>query len=103
MDDSINLLRDIVQNSNLGKNQGIYIVSVDQRKAFDSISHKYLFSSLKHLNLGNFLYNNITRLYTGSWTKIEINGSQTKRIDVKSGIKQGCVLSMFLYIVAIKI
>jgi hypothetical protein len=102
MDDSVNLLRDIIQNSKLGKNEGVLLVSVDQRKAFDSISHKYLFSLIKHLNLGDFLYNNITRLYKGSWTKIEINGSQTKRIDVKTGIKQGCALSMFLYIVAIQ-
>jgi hypothetical protein len=81
MDDSINLLRDIVQNSNLGKIEGIYLVSVDQRKASDSISHKYLFSLLKHLNSGNFLYNNITRLYKGSWTKIEINGTPNPSLN----------------------
>ncbi len=54
MNDNVTQIRDIIDDANL-KNKELFIVSVDQSKAFDSISHKNLFKLLKHLNLGNSL------------------------------------------------
>ena len=101
MFDNITLTRDLIYDSNIRKNT-LNIVSVDQRKAFDSISHKYLFKLLEYLNLGEFMFKNIRRLYENSYAKINVNGFETKEIKVNSGIKQGCSLSMILYVLAIE-
>jgi hypothetical protein len=51
MNDNVTQIRDIIDDANL-KNKELFVVSIDQSKAFYSISHKYLFKLLKHLNLG---------------------------------------------------
>jgi hypothetical protein len=42
INDNINLIRDIIFENNLNGSE-LYLVSVDQSKAFDRLSHKYLF------------------------------------------------------------
>ena len=57
---------------------------------------------IKHLNLGDFIFNTIKRIYNDSSAKIVLNNYETLSIIIKSGIKQGCPLSMMLYILAIE-
>ena len=101
MTDNLVLLRDLIDNAN-ERGKTLNIVSVDQRKAFDSISHQYLFSLLDHLGVGCFMLDNIKRLYSGSFANISLNGFISDEINIKSGIKQGCALSMILYVIAIE-
>lgn len=101
MNDNIMLINDIIYECKL-KNKKIQIVSLDQRKAFDSISHKYLYKLLDHLNIGEFMTKSIKRLYVESSARISLDGIKSKKIEINSGIKQGCPLSMILYILAIE-
>jgi hypothetical protein len=77
-------------------------MSCDQKKIFDNISHEYLFGLLKHVNLGTFMFENIKRIYTDSHTNIILNQAISNKITIKSGIKQGCALSMIFYVFAIE-
>ena len=61
INDGINLIKDMIYDANLNNNE-LYLVSIDQKKAFDSISHKYLFALLDHLNISSFITNNIKRI-----------------------------------------
>jgi hypothetical protein len=36
-------------------NSELYVLSVDQSKAFDRLSHNYLFGLLEHMNFGDFI------------------------------------------------
>lgn len=101
MNDNIVLTRDLIEDANRRK-KPLNVVSVDQRKAFDSISHNYLFAILKHLELGDFIYNSLNRLYEKSYATVVCNQMRSEKIFIKSGIKQGCALSMMLYIIAIE-
>ena len=101
INDSLNLIRDIIFDSNI-KGKELYLVSADQKKAFDSISHEYIFNLLEHMRFGPFMTLNMKRLYKLSYTFIEFNGKRGKKIEIKRGIKQGCALSMFLYTLAIE-
>lgn len=101
MGDNITLTRDLIHFCNL-RNKKLNLISIDQRKAFDSISHNYLFKLLDHLNLSKFFNQNIKRLYENSFARIIVNQHQSNRFDIKSGIKQGCSLSMMLYVIAIE-
>ena len=76
------------------------VISVDLKKAFDNVSHKYLFKKLEHLGLGEFMLDNIKRLYEDSFACVKINRMKSEFFNIKSGIvfckKQGCALSMCL-------
>jgi hypothetical protein len=80
----------------------LYLVSVDESKAFDRLSPKYLFKLLEHLNFGNFILKSIKKIYNRSCAKIIINNSMCDLIYIISGLKQGCALSMLLYILCIE-
>ena len=101
MSDNITLTRDMIYFANLRRKR-LNLISVDQKKAFDSISHNYLFRLLDHLNITDFMLSNIKRLYSQSYARIIVNQHRSNRFDIKSGIKQGCALSMILYVIAIE-
>ncbi len=100
MNDNLSLTRDLIDDAKTRK-RSLNILSADQRKAFDSISHNYLFKLLEHIELGDFMYKNIHRLYKKSYANIVVNKCQSPKLYIKRGIKQGCPLSMMLYIIAI--
>ena len=101
INDNINLIRDVIfECENNGSE--LFILSVDQSKAFDRISHKYLFKLLKHMNFGPFITNAIMRIYDKSCAKVVVNNSLCKTVTLKSSLKQGCALSMLLYIICIE-
>jgi hypothetical protein len=52
IDDIIHMIKDFIHDSNK-KNKILKIISLDQKKAFDSILHSYLFKLLKNVNIGN--------------------------------------------------
>ena len=79
IDDIIHLVKDLIADSNI-KDKKLYITLIDQAKAFDSISHQYLFKILKRINIGNKLYDNIVKIYSFSNTRIWINDNLTKEI-----------------------
>ena len=58
----------------------------DQKKAFDSISHKYLFKLLEHLGLGNLMLLNIKRLYEKAYARIIVNQHMSNSFNIKSEI-----------------
>jgi exonuclease III len=100
MNDNLCLTRDLIEDAKT-RMKSLNILSADQRKAFDSISHNYLFRLLEHIELGDFMYKNIRRLYKKSYANIVVNKRQSSKLLIKRGIKQGCPLSMMLYIIAI--
>ena len=102
INDSINTIKDIIEDANI-KNNEAFLTSIDQRKAFDSFSHLYLFYLLDYLNISLFLNNSVKRIYRQSYAYICVNRVLSKiKIKIKRGIKQGCALSMFLYTLGIE-
>jgi hypothetical protein len=91
------MTRDMIFDSN-EKSKDLFIMSIDQKKAFDNIDHSYLFKLLKHVNIGKNLFSSIYLLYTNSYSRLYINDVLSEEIHIKRSIKQGCPLSMWLYI-----
>ena len=101
MNDNLFLTRDLISDCKI-RNKLLNIINVDQKKAFDSISHKYLFKLLKHINFGHFFTTSIERLYKNSFAYLSVNNLKSENFKVNSGIKQGCALSMILYVIEIE-
>ena len=101
INDSINAVKDCIEDAVI-KNKEFYLCSFDQKKAFDTMSHEYLFRLLDHLGIDKFLNNSVKRIYKQSYAYIVANGCMSDKIIIRSGIKQGCSISMFLYCAGIE-
>jgi hypothetical protein len=77
------------------------LVSLDAKKAFDSVSHQYIEECLRKFGCNHFIA--IFRLlYKDLSTDILINGRIVKGFMVKRGVKQGDALSCILFIMCME-
>lgn len=77
------------------------LVSLDFKRAFDNVSHSYLFESLKWHGFSEKFISYIKILYTDISAVLLINGFLTPGIAIKKSIRQGCPASMALFTLAI--
>ena len=98
--DQIATLRIIVEQS-LEWNSSLYINFVDFLKAFDSLHRDTLWQLLRHYGIPAKLTRIIKESYEGMACQVVHGGQLTRRFDVKTGVRQGCLLSPFLFLLAI--
>ena len=77
------------------------LVSLDAKKAFDSVSHKYIEETLRIYGFGENFINCFKTLYKDLTAKILINGHVSVMISILKGVKQGDALSCALFIICI--
>lgn len=94
--DYLHLHRDVVAYAN-HVNHPLAVVNLDQKAAFDNVSHKYLFHVLEELNFGPFFLNAVNTLYTDAVCQIKVGTLLTSEVMIRKGIRQGCPLSGGLY------
>ena len=82
--------------------QPLAIVQIDFYKAFDSIFHQFLLQTASQLGIPSSLLKWIRIFLSNLTSKINLNGYLSNSIPVKRGIRQGCPLSMLLFIIAIE-
>lgn len=97
--ENIAAVRDIIDYS-LSENIHAYILKIDSEKAFDRVSHDYLFKLLPHFGLGENFIEWIKILYTDISSAIKCNGHISKFFNVHRSVRQGCCMSALLYILA---
>ncbi len=74
----------------------------DFEKAFDSLNHKYMFQVLAHFNFGNSFINWVKLFYNNAKSSVISNGFLTEFFDIKRGVRQGCPLSPYLFIICLE-
>ena len=82
--------------------QPLAIIQIDFYKAFDSISHAFILQTASKLGIPSFLLKWIRIFLNNLTAKINFNGILSDSIPVKRGIRQGCPLSMLLFIIGIE-
>ncbi|CAH8466653.1 unnamed protein product [Schistosoma haematobium] len=98
--DQIATLRIIVEQS-IECNSSLYINFIDYEKAFDSVDRTTLWKLLRHYGVPQKIVNIIQNSYDGLHCKIVHGGQLTKSFKVKTGVRQGCLLSPFLFLLVI--
>ncbi|VDP37860.1 unnamed protein product [Schistosoma margrebowiei] len=98
--DQMATLRIIVEQS-IEWNSSLYINLIDYEKAFDSVDRKTLWKPLRHYGVPQKIVNIIQSSYDGLHCKIVHGGQLTKSFKVKTGVRQGCLLSPFLFFLVI--
>ncbi|CAI2735316.1 unnamed protein product [Schistosoma spindalis] len=98
--DQVATLRIIVEQS-IEWNSSLYINFIDYEKAFDSVDRTTLWKLLRHYGVPQKIVNIIQNSYDGLNCKIVHGGQLTKSFEVKTGVRQGCLLSPFLFLLVI--
>jgi len=99
--DNLHLIRNIVDYCNM-KHIPAAVVSFDQEKAFDRVSHQYLIEILKAYGFGETFIRWINLLYTEVHSSVIVNGWVGPRFPVTRSVRQGCPLSALLYVLCIE-
>lgn len=79
-----------------------FVLKIDQRKAFDKISHSYLFTVLKKFGLGDSFISWIKIFYTDICSSVKCNGFMTPYFKLEQSVRQGCPISAMLYIICVE-
>ena len=101
INDNIRAMLSTINLSNMEANLKSLIVSLDAKKAFDSVSHIYIEQCLKSFGCHSFVPIFKT-LYRDLKTDIIINGRIVSGFAVKRGVKQGDALSCILFIMCME-
>jgi hypothetical protein len=96
--DNLRAIKELARNgiSESGKN---LLISLDAKKAFDSVSHSYIKLALSKYGFGEGFIGVFDTLYHKLKAKILINGWQSAVIEILKGVKQGDALSCILFII----
>ena len=84
------------------KDRPLYIISLDQEKAFDRVNWEFMFKILLKLGLPDRFVEYVRVLYSDVKSATNVNGTLSDFFEVKQGVRQGCPLSMLLYSLVIE-
>ena len=76
------------------------MLSIDFEKAFDSINWKFLYKCLEEYNFGPLFISYIKTLYNDITAAVINNGHTSRWFHLEKGVRQGCPLSPYLFILA---
>ena len=99
--DNVHLIRNLIEYTN-DKNNGATIISLDQSKAFDRVSHEYLFKVLHTFGFGEQFISLVKLLYRDIYSKVILNGFISEQFPVERSVRQGCSLSPLLYVLCME-
>lgn len=91
-----------VMSSVSTKNSEAMVLSLDAEKAFDRLSWKYLFQTLKRYGFGEKFITWIRILYFEPRASVRVNGYGSEYFTLGRGTRQGCPLSPALFALCIE-
>ncbi|KAL0188422.1 hypothetical protein M9458_015521, partial [Cirrhinus mrigala] len=98
--DQIASLRIIVEQS-LECNSPFYINFIDYEKAFDSVDRQTLWKLFRHYGVPKKFISLIKCTYQDMTCRVAHAGQMPDSFKVRTGVRQGCLLSSFLFLLVI--
>lgn len=78
------------------------LLSLDQEKAFDRVSHTYLLKTLTKCKLGETFITWIKTIYNNPCSSVTVNHTQSQKFRLTRSVRQGCSLSPLLYVLTLE-
>ena len=82
-------------------NKDYCLVSLDARKAFDSVSHSYLVQVMEAYEFPVEFIQVFRTIYANNYASVQVNGHLSTPFKLERGVKQGDALSCGLFVLAI--
>jgi hypothetical protein len=79
------------------KKKKLYLGFMDLQQAYDRINREALWQVLLMYGVGGKLLNGIKSMYNGSEACVRINRVESEWFKIDSGVRQGCVMSPWLF------
>ena len=89
---------DILQYAEDHKKIG-YMLAIDFKKCFDSVSHKYVKYAFQLFGFGNYFSHWIQTIITKGQNCVNNGGWLTNYFNLEQGLKQGCPAAPLIYLV----
>lgn len=83
------------------RNAAGYIVSLDQKKAYDKVKYEDLFTTLREYQIPGTLIAVLQAAYTANVARFCMAGILGQPVQLERGVRQGCPLAPILFIIAI--
>ena len=80
-----------------GKKKKLYLGFMDLKQAYDRINREALWQVLMIYGVGGRLLNGVKSMYVDSEACIRVNGEVSEWFKIESGVRQGCVMSPWLF------
>ena len=100
--ENIRTIFEVIENFNDDNLPGI-IFFADFEKAFDSIDHNFIFKCLNYFNFGKSFIDWVKLFYIDAQSCVINNGYTSDFFKIERGVRQGCPLSPYLFILVIEI
>ena len=93
----------VIHHLNITKDKNHMIISIDAEKALDKIQQHFMLKTLNKLGInGNYL-KIIKASYDKSTDNIILNEQKLNAFSLKTGTRQGCPLSPFLFNIVLEV
>ena len=79
----------------------LYLLFVDFEKAFNSVDREAMWQILRHYGIPDEIINMLKVQYHGFTCQVLHGGTMTEPIEVKTGVRQGCLLLPLLFLVVL--
>ncbi len=81
----------------LGKGKKLYAAFMDLEKAYDRVDWLALWDVLKIYGLGGKLLRAVKSFYEEASACVKISGETSEHFEIQVGLRQGCVMSPWLF------
>eukprot|EP00253_Pinus_taeda_P017813 PITA_17813 len=95
--DSILLVQEAIHSS-ISRKEKVFVLKLDLANAFDRVRHSFLYAVLHKMGFDPFFINMIKACISNSWISPLINGRPCATFQSSRGLRQGCPLSPYLFI-----
>ena len=99
---TLSTIRDTIDISNI-LNKNLSVISLDFLKAFDRLEWNFIFQALEKSGYGKKFLHLIRICYSDIQSKVKINGLLSDPFILSRVVRQGCPLSMLLYVIAAEV
>jgi hypothetical protein len=93
----------VIQFINKPKDKKHMIISLDAEKAFDKIQHPFMIKGLERSGIQGPHLNMIKAIYSKPVANIKVNDEKLEAIALKSGTRQGCPHSPYLFNIVLEV
>ena len=92
-----------IHHINKLKDQNHMVISLDAEKAFKKIQHPFILKFLARTGIQGPYLNIIKAIYSKPTAYIKLNVEKLEVIPLKSGTRQGCPLSPYLFNIVLEV